>query len=154
DPMDSRDVHLGAVAFRSRISVMGKNLGVIALLGLMTALGDRTWAQAPATGMGEKAAKSGIETSALAAERLAEQLRKHPVAPSNKPGALATFILDTESGEVTRIADEVVPGLIYSGYAEWSHDGKRIVFDIATGSNGQQWPRTQLVSIERGEDKP
>jgi RNA polymerase sigma factor (sigma-70 family) len=85
------------------------------------------------------------ETPGHAVRRLVDQLKQHPVTPSTGTWRLGLYMLDVENGEVTLIADQPDPGLIRCGSPEWSHDGKRIIFDVIPGN---QVPLTRLKVIE------
>src|SRR5271169_3347006 len=98
-------------------------------------------------------ALGSTETPVEAADRLADQLQRHPVPASKEPDKLAGFLLDTRTGRVTRFVDQPEPGLLHTGSAEWTHDGKRIVFD-AMPAPGNQWDQMRLELIERGKTGP
>ena len=106
-----------------------------ALLGLSTWLGGwgLSQAQQPETPEPQNAAKpqpkSGNESPTKAVSRLVEQLRRHPVVPSTGANRLALYLIDVENGDATLIADQPDPGLIRCGSPEWSHDGRRIIYD-------------------------
>ena len=89
--------------------------------------------------------KDNRETPAQAVSHLVEQLRRHPVTPRTAAWRLGLYLLDAENGETTLIADEPGPGLVRCGSPEWSHDGKRIVFDVMPAD---QVPLTRLKVIE------
>jgi Tol biopolymer transport system component len=59
-------------------------------------------------------------------------------------------MIDVTNGEVTLIADQPDPGLIRCGSAEWSHDGRRIIFDAMPMN---QVPLTHLKVIELVEGR-
>src|SRR5262249_17426924 len=85
---------------------------------------------------GLKARPASQQPSAVtkAVMRLAAALKRHPARLSRDPGwGYQAYMLDLVEGGVTLVADEPIPGKIYSGLAVWSHNGSRIVFD-ATGS--------------------
>jgi hypothetical protein len=83
--------------------------------------------------------------------RLAEQLKRHPVEPSESPDRVGLYMLDLRNGEVTLIADRPGPGLTRCGSPTWSNDGRRILFDATPGT---EWNLTRLWSIELGNDRP
>ncbi len=85
------------------------------------------------------------ETPGQAVSRLVEQIKKHAVKPTTAAGRLGLYMIDVESGEVTLIADQPDPGLVRCGSVEWSHDGKRIIFDVMPMN---QVPSTHLKVIE------
>ena len=89
--------------------------------------------------------KDNRETPGQAVSRLVEQLKRHPVTPRRAASRLGLYMLDVENGEVTLIADEPGPGLVRCGSAEWSHDGKRILFDAMPPDHV---PMTRLKVIE------
>ena len=133
---------------------MRRTLVTVVVSCLLIAAQRPAPAQDPSVTKGAEAVPAKeADDPVVAAGRLAEQLRKHPAPPSKLEGGLALFMLDAQNGEVTRIADEIVPGLNYTGVIEWSRDGKRIVVDI-TVPFSRDWTRTQVASIERGESKP
>jgi RNA polymerase sigma factor (sigma-70 family) len=86
-----------------------------------------------------------------AVARLAQQLKRHPAEPKPAPDRVGLYMLDVNNGELTLIADQPAPGLTYCGSAEWSHNGRRIVFDATPG---REWSVTRLRSIDLGEDRP
>ncbi|MFO0889732.1 MAG: hypothetical protein U0790_11405 [Isosphaeraceae bacterium] len=85
------------------------------------------------------------------ADRLAEQLKKHPPKVSNVEDPLRLFLLDRQDGSVTLVADEPDPGSNHLGSPRWSHDGKRILYDAM---RGEEYTRLRIKAIERGEDAP
>ncbi len=97
----------------------------------------------PKTGLAPR--ESGQETPGQAVSRLVEQLKKHPVKPTVAEWRLGLYLIDVENGEVTLIADQPDPGLVRCGSPEWSHDGKRIIFDVMPAN---QVPLTHLKVIE------
>jgi hypothetical protein len=146
---------LGGILEIDGTLAMCKSIVIHSLTILSIVWATDSWAQPTAEKPPAKSETVSVEGPAVAAERLAEQLKRHPVAPVNTPGALPVYLLDTRDGQVTRIAGEVVPGLVRYGAMDWSHDGKRIVFDVArVGNQGGQWLYTQVVSIEQGDDRP
>lgn len=105
-------------------------------------------AQEPVTpGLRKEAprADEGKEKPAIAVERLVEQLRLHPPTPTAGPNRLALYMVDLETGKATLIADQPDPRLNRCGSPEWSHDGKRIIYD-AMALN--EVPNTRLKVIE------
>ncbi len=46
---------------------------------------------------------------------------------------LGLFLMEIDSGKITQVASEPVPGHGYCGSPDWSADGKRIVFDATPG---------------------
>jgi Tol biopolymer transport system component len=85
-----------------------------------------------------------------AVARLVEQLKRHPVQPKESPDRVALYLADLRTGEATLIADQPAPGLTHCGSPEWSHDGRRILFDATPGT---QWSRTRLQSIDLREGR-
>ncbi len=65
--------------------------------------------------------------------------------PTTAKWRLGLYMIDVENGEVTLIADQPDPGLVRCGSPEWSHDGKRIIFDVMPTN---QVPLTRLKVIE------
>jgi Tol biopolymer transport system component len=126
------------------------------LLGLFALLAGfgRGLAQEPKTTAPPKAAapkpNDGKETPDEAVSRLVEQLRLHPPKPTTAADRLALYMIDVEKGEASLIADQPDPGLNRCGSPEWSHDGKRIIFD-AMALN--QVPSTHLKVIELVDGK-
>ena len=53
-------------------------------------------------------------------------------------------MMDLVEGGTTLLSDEPIPGHFATGYAKWSHDGSRIVFETAGGD----WPRGELMAID------
>src|SRR5437016_10573363 len=112
---------------------MGLRVVVGAILGLSALLA--AWGPAQAQGLGPPTAaapgpKAGGETPAQAVSRLADQLKRHPAQPSKLAGRRGLYVLDLVQGAVTLIADEPDPGADACGSPRWSHDGKRILFDV------------------------
>jgi Tol biopolymer transport system component len=62
-----------------------------------------------------------------------------------KGECLAIQALDLESGKITVVAAEPLPGHSYCGSPSFSADGKRVVFDATPG---QEWLKTRLIAIE------
>jgi RNA polymerase sigma factor (sigma-70 family) len=89
--------------------------------------------------------EDGNETPKKAVSRLVEQLEQHPVLPSTAANRLALYMIDVENGDVTLIADQPDPGLVRCGSPEWSHDGKRIIYDAMPMN---EVPLTHLKMIE------
>jgi hypothetical protein len=83
----------------------------------------------------------GEESPATAAERLADQLKKHPANPSRIEFRRGLYLMDLAQGDVTMIADEPDPGADSCGSPRWSHDGRRILFDVMPnmGSTPQRY---------------
>lgn len=94
----------------------------------------------------------GNKAISEAVNRLAGQLKQHPVRPSKAKEGRVLHMLDVESGEATLIADEPDEGLVYCGSPEWSQDGTRILYDT-TPAPGNVFNLTRLKSIERGEEE-
>jgi RNA polymerase sigma factor (sigma-70 family) len=94
--------------------------------------------------------KEKRETPAQVVSRLVEQLKKHPVKPTTAAWRLGLYLIDVENGEVTLIADQPDPGLVRCGSPEWSHDGKRIIFDVMPMN---QVPLTHLKVIEQAHGR-
>ena len=125
------------------------------LLGLSTLPG--AWvsmrAQEPKTPEPRKAAasqpKDGNETPEKSVSRLVEQLKQHPVKPSTAAKRVGLYMIDVESGAVTLIADQPDPGLDYCGSPEWSHDGKRIIYD-AQPVDGLPLTRLKVIELAQG----
>ncbi len=128
-----------------------KNLvGLIALLaGFGTAQAQEPKTPEPAKVAAPKPS-DGKETPEKAVSRLVEQLRLHPPKPSSAANRLALYMVDVENGDATLVADQPDPGLNRCGSPEWSHDGKRIIFD-AMALN--QLPSTHLKVLELVDGK-
>ena len=94
---------------------------------------------------------AGSPAASDAAERLVEQLKKHPALPSEKKERYGLYLIDVDRGTVTLIADEPSPGLTHCGSARWSRDGKRVLFDATPGN---KWNQTHLFAIDAGEGRP
>jgi dipeptidyl aminopeptidase/acylaminoacyl peptidase len=65
-----------------------------------------------------------------AVDRLVEHFRKHPAPPSKADRALGLYLLSARGGEAVRIVSELKEGFNRSGSPVWSHDGRKILFDI------------------------
>lgn len=55
---------------------------------------------------------------------------------------LGLFLVEIDSGKITQVASEPMPGHGYCGSPDWSADGKRILFDA---SPGRQFDKTHVV---------
>jgi hypothetical protein len=80
-------------------------------------------------------APSNVDEAAVrkAVDALVEQLRRYPARPSTAAGQVGVFLIDAEGGTATLVANEPDPWLDKCGSPAWSHDGKQILFDCATG---------------------
>jgi Tol biopolymer transport system component len=58
---------------------------------------------------------------------------------------LGLFLVEIDSGKITQVASEPVPGHGYCGSPDWSADGKRILLDATPG---RQWSKTHIVASE------
>jgi RNA polymerase sigma factor (sigma-70 family) len=93
---------------------------------------------------GEHAGAVGAD-SARTVSHLAEVLKGHPGQLSQDVGwGAQLYMTDLAEGGTTLLVDEPMPGGFATGYAKWTHDGSRIVFETAGG----QWPRGQLMAID------
>ena len=63
-------------------------------------------------------------------------------------------MMDLVEGGWTLIVDEPIPERYCSGRAKWSHDGRRIVFDVTGDTAGVEWPRGKLMAIEVRDGRP
>ncbi len=95
--------------------------------------------------------KSAQETMEQAVAKLVEQLKRNPVEPKEAPARHGLYLFDIKNEDVTLIADQPAPGLTRCTTPEWSHDGRRILFDATPGLN---YGLSRLWSIEAGEDRP
>jgi hypothetical protein len=130
---------------------LGKSLlGFSALLAGVTPVQSREPAQRESTVATSKQGRAE-GTPARAVSRLVEQLKQNPAKRCIAPDRLGLYLIDVTNGEVLLIADEPDPGLIRCGSPEWSHDGKRIVFDAMPMN---QVPVTRLKSIELSQGRP
>jgi hypothetical protein len=94
---------------------------------------------------------SAPETMERSVAKLVEQLKRHPVQPKQAPDRHGLYLFDIKNEDVTLIADQPAPGLTRCTTPEWSHDGRRILFDATPGI---AWGRSRLWSIEAGEGRP
>lgn len=92
------------------------------------------------------------EAPTRAVDRLVEQLRLHPPTPTSGPDRLAIYMVDVETGEATLIADQPDPRLNRCGSPEWSHDGRRIVYD-AMALHQFQATRLKVIEVVEGKLK-
>ena len=89
---------------------------------------------------------------AQAGGRFADVLKRHPARHGQAEGDRhQVYMMDLLGGGTTLIADEPVPGLIFCGSPTWSHDGSRILFEAAPGT---QWQLSRLFSIEVRDGLP
>lgn len=96
--------------------------------------------------------KGGPETIPMAVSRLAEVLKRYP--PPHRSGEgerLRLYMRDLIEGGTTLIVDEPAPGLDRCGSATWSHDGRRIIFDVRPG---YQFTQTRLMAIDVRDGRP
>ena len=93
----------------------------------------------------------GEEPPARAANQLADQLKRHPAQPSKSPLRRGLYLMDLAKGDVTMIADEPDPGADSCGSPRWSHDGRRILFDVMPEGS---FHLLHIKAIERGDDSP
>ena len=118
-------------------------------LSLLLAPSGLTRAQEPKAKEAPKAAttqrKVDTETPDRAVSRLVEQIKKHSLKPTTANDRLGLYMIDLENGNVTLIADQPDPGFVRCGSPEWSHDGKRIIFDTMPMN---QVPSTHLKVLE------
>jgi RNA polymerase sigma factor (sigma-70 family) len=97
-------------------------------------------------------ADSLVPNPARSVAKFADVLKRHPPRRGSVDGARhQVYMMDLLEGGTTLIADEPVPGLIFSGSPAWSHDGNRIVFDATPGT---QWQLSRLMSIEVRDGRP
>jgi RNA polymerase sigma factor (sigma-70 family) len=90
--------------------------------------------------------------SAQTANRLAEALKGHPGRLSRDVGwGDQLYMMDLVEGGTTLLADEPLPGGFVTGYGKWSHDGRRILFETASG---EDWPRGNLMAIDVRNERP
>jgi hypothetical protein len=92
----------------------------------------------------EKAASEGVR-------QLVEQLKRHPARPTKQPGRRGLYLMDLAQGDVTLIASEPDPGANNCGSPRWSHDGKRIIYDVMPE---KEFPRLRIKAIDLGEKTP
>ena len=59
-------------------------------------------------------------------------------------------MIDVETGSVTLIADQPDPGLVRCGSAEWSHDGRRIMYD-AMPMNEPAATKLKVIELAHGQ---
>jgi Tol biopolymer transport system component len=93
----------------------------------------------------------GEEPPARAANQLADQLKRHPAQLSKSPLRRGLYMMDLAKGDVTMIADEPDPGADSCGSPRWSHDGRRILFDVMPEGS---FHLLHIKAIERGDDSP
>ena len=93
----------------------------------------------------------GEEPPARAANQLADQLKRHPAQLSKSPLRRGLYLMDLAKGDVTMIADEPDPGADSCGSPRWSHDGRRILFDVMPEGS---FHLLHIKAIERGDDSP
>jgi Tol biopolymer transport system component len=115
---------------------MNMTIDFLAILGLISLLAART---------------SGEESPARAASQLADQLKRHPAQLSASPLRRALYLMDLAKRDVTMIADEPDPGADSCGSPRWSHDGRRILFDVMPEGS---FHLLHIKSIELVDDSP
>jgi Tol biopolymer transport system component len=116
--------------------MMKMRTDALAVLGLMILLAVAT---------------KGEEPPARAASQLADQLKRHPAQLSNSRLRRALYLMDLAKGDVTMIADEPDPGADSCGSPRWSHDGRRILFDVMPEGS---FHLLHIKAIELGDDSP
>jgi Tol biopolymer transport system component len=94
---------------------------------------------------------SGEDPTAKAASQLADQLKRHPAQISKSPLRRALYMIDLAKGDVTMIADEPDHGADSCGSPRWSHDGRRILFDVMPEGS---FHLLHIKAIELGDDSP
>jgi Tol biopolymer transport system component len=99
---------------------------------------------APGRKVGEEAASKGVR-------QLVDQLKRHPAQPAKRPDRRGVYVMDLARGDVTMIADEPDPGANYCGSPRWSHDGKRILYDVMPE---MEFHLLHIKAIDLGEDAP
>jgi WD40 repeat protein len=87
--------------------------------------------------------------------RLAEALTRQPLRlPPWRSGSgerMQLYMRDLVEGTTHLIAEQVVPELTWCGSPNWSHDGKRIVFDTSPGTD---WQRSRILTLEEYDGRP
>jgi RNA polymerase sigma factor (sigma-70 family) len=89
-----------------------------------------------------------------ALDHLVDVLKRHPPKRGGTDGErMQIYMLDLANGATTLVADEPRPGFTWAGAPRWSHDGSRILFDAAPGT---EWSRSHLMLIElhEGDSRP
>jgi Tol biopolymer transport system component len=99
---------------------------------------------APGGNVSEEAASRGVT-------QLVTQLKRHPAPPSKRPDRRGVYLMDLAHGDVTLIADEPDPGANYCGSPRWSHDGKRILYDVMPE---MEFHLLHIKAIDLGDDAP
>ena len=124
-------------------------LGLSALsLGVGAAAGQTS--ETPGSRKADSRTGGAEEATSRAVDRLVEQLRLHPPTPTSGPNRLALYMVEVESGEADLIADQPDPRLDRCGSPEWSHDGRRIVYD-AMALNEVQRTRLKVIQLDGGK---
>jgi Tol biopolymer transport system component len=108
------------------------------------------------TASGEKAVARLGElldaTPSQAVGEIVEVLKRHPPRPSARKGDSAQlYLMDVVAGGTTLFADEVLAGNTFNGSAKWSHDGRRIVFDVTPGT---EWSKSRIVMLDARDGRP
>jgi Tol biopolymer transport system component len=96
----------------------------------------------------------GAERNRSAQEfnRLANALKNNPLL-SRTPSEAGTrlYLRDLVEGRTTMIADPAVLGLRFVGCPSWSHDGRRIMFELQPRIS--DWSESRVVIIESHEGR-
>jgi Tol biopolymer transport system component len=64
---------------------------------------------------------------------------------------LGLFVVDIDSGKVSRFASEPLPRHGYCGSPDWTADGKRVLLDATPG---REWSKTHIVASSFRRDEP
>ena len=120
-------------------------------LGLVTVLIGRAEGQESKPPAGATGSKVREDAASTGVRQLVDQLRRHPARPSQRPDRRGVYLMDLARGDAILIADEPDPGANYCGSPRWSHDGKRILYDVMPE---MEFHLLQIKSIELGEQAP
>ncbi len=97
---------------------------------------------APRPAPGEEGNRSAQEFN-----RLADALKNKPLLSGSPSDAgMRLYLRDLVEGRTTMIADPMVLGLRFVGCPSWSHDGRRIVFDVQPRIG--DWSESRVIIIE------
>jgi RNA polymerase sigma factor (sigma-70 family) len=108
--------------------------------------------QGDATRAATRFADALKERTAQTVSRLAGALKRFRPQRSRAEGERnQVYMLDLVAGETNLVSDEPVPGRVWSGSPNWSHDGSRIAFDSTPGTD---WSQSHLMVVEIRDGRP